>query len=166
TARRRERQIYGQRAARDVAMPLVSVTRLRLRKARYVPAFMLWSLRSKWQAERSPGFLGGILLADRERTYWTISVWRDEAAMREYRSSGAHARAMRRLPRWCDEAAAGHWEQPGSERPSANDAHARLAALGAGARFTPVEHPSPRHVAREVGPPPVREQGIPMKPKA
>src|SRR5258708_555839 len=42
-------------------MPVMSVTRLRVRSVRYLPAFVWDSFRSIQQLRGSPGFLGGML---------------------------------------------------------------------------------------------------------
>jgi len=58
-------------------MPAISVTRLRVRKWRYLPSFIIWSLRSAAQAKKAPGNLGVALLRDQNNTYWTKTVWKD-----------------------------------------------------------------------------------------
>jgi len=82
-------------------MPLVSVTRLRIRSWRYLPAFAIDALRSSRQAQRTPGFAGGWLGFAPELAFWTVTVWRNEASMRAYRDKEAHksdTRPRRRRP--------------------------------------------------------------------
>lgn len=122
-------------------MPFISITRLRLRGLRFLPGFLYYSARSARQAERSPGFLGGRLGSEPGLTFWTITAWTDEAAMRAFRSSGAHRAAMPRLAGWCDEAATGHWQQDLDEVPDWPSAHARMRESG---RAYPVRQPSSR----------------------
>ena len=71
-------------------MPLISVTRLRVRSWRYFPEFVVLSLKVVKQAERSAGFLGGKLLRNVGNVFWTMTVWKEEAAMNSFRKEGAH----------------------------------------------------------------------------
>jgi hypothetical protein len=84
-----------------------SVTRLRIRSMKYVLAFLWMTFRSQRQVLRAPGFLGGKLLLDARRTFWTLTVWENERAMKAFRGAGPHGQAMRKLVEWCDEAAYG-----------------------------------------------------------
>ena len=109
-------------------MPFVSVTRLRVRRWRYVPQFLIQSIRAARQAKRSAGSISVSVLRDIDRAFWTRTVWRDEAAMRAFMRSGVHRRIMARLPEWCDEAAPVRWVQDASEPPSWAEAHRRSEA--------------------------------------
>ena len=120
-------------------MPFVSITRLRVRSWRYVPGFLIQSLRAALQAKRATGNLAVSVLRDADRAFWTRTVWRDEAAMRAFMQSGVHRQVMARLPEWCDEAALAHWVQDRDEPPSWADAHRRLQQEG---RRSRVSHPS------------------------
>jgi hypothetical protein len=126
-------------------MNFVSVTRLRLRKLRFLPGFAWWAARSTWQCRRIEGNLRTLTIKDAGLIFWTITVWRDQAAMREFRNSGAHKVAMPKLFEWCDEATYVHWEQAGDAPPDLKIAHERLVAEGVVAR---VRHPSGNHSAR------------------
>jgi quinol monooxygenase YgiN len=126
-------------------MVFVSVTRLRIRKWRYLPAFFYYTLLSAWQARRAAGNLGLSIHRDAGQVYWTITVWRDEAAMREFRNHGAHLRAMPKLRDWCDEATYAHWEQESATPPDLATGYERLIAEGI---VSKVKHPSAEHEAR------------------
>lgn len=128
----------------------VSVTRLHLRSARFVPGFLYYTLRSLRQIRRSAGHVAREVHRDRHGAYWTLSVWRDEAAMRAFMLTGAHRRAMPKLLHWCDEAAVVHWEQAGNTLPTRRHAHQQMIALG---RPSKVNHPSARQRAFEIPPP-------------
>ena len=87
----------------------ISITRLRLRHWWYIPEFTWRSNQSIKQARGSQGFRAGRTLLDRHQTFWTLTGWDSEAAMRAYRGSGAHKVVMPKLANWCDEAAVAHY---------------------------------------------------------
>jgi hypothetical protein len=133
-------------------MPLVSVTRLRIRSVLFLPQFFWDASKSIRQVERSPGFLGGRLLVNAKNVFWTMTVWKDEEAMNAYRAGGAHLRAMPQLLNWCNEAAVVHWTQESSEIPSWHEAEQRMANEG---RRSKVNHPSPIQASNHIpGPKP------------
>jgi hypothetical protein len=146
---------------------LVSVTRLRLRGVRDVPAFFWYNFVSKRQVVRTVGFCGGRVLIDAHRTFWTLTAWEDERAMKAFRASGAHARVMPRLLHWCDEAAYAHWIPADYKLPQWQEAYERLVSEG---RLSRVANPSANHVARRFPPPrlhPLIGQDLkPVSPKA
>ncbi len=124
-------------------MPLVSVTRLRLRSIRFLPPFVPHAVRSRTQAARAPGFRGGSLLMDR-LAFWTMTAWDRPESMRAYMRDGPHRTAMPRLAAWCDEASVVHWEQEDDALPPWPEAIRRMRAEGRPSR---VRHPSPQHEA-------------------
>jgi len=128
-------------------MPFVSVTRLRLRSLRYLPAFFLYTVPAFLQVKRAQGNLAVDALNDANLTFWTKSVWKDDASMRAYMLAGAHRRAMPKLAGWCDEAAVAHWTQESAALPDWKEAHRRLIAEG---RKSKVKHPSAAHEAFEI----------------
>jgi len=69
-------------------MPFVSITRLRVRAWRYLPAFLIRSFRVARQARRATGNLGVCVLRDANLAFWTRTVWSDEAAMRSFMLRG------------------------------------------------------------------------------
>lgn len=124
---------------------LASVTRLRVRSMRYLPAFLWTTFLAQRQVLRAPGFHGGRLLIDAGRTFWTLTVWESESAMKGFRGSGPHAKVMPRLVEWCDEASYAHWTPAGDSVPSWPKAYEHLVAEG---RLSRVAHPSASHGAR------------------
>ena len=120
----------------------VSLTRLRLRSIRFLPAFAFHAIRSERQVKRAPGFLTSALLPDRSWTFWTMTGWESEASMRAYMTSGAHKQAMPHLMKWCDEASVAHWTQPEAQLVSWTEADRRMRTTG---RTSKVRHPSPQH---------------------
>ena len=131
-------------------MPLVSITRLRVRSFRYLPAFFVYSLRAAYQAKSASGNLAVSLLRDSNFTFWTRTLWTEERAMRDFMVSGVHRSLMPRLPQWCDEAAVAHWTQESREPPSWQEVIGTCKKDG---RRSPVEHPSEAHLRFEIPPP-------------
>jgi hypothetical protein len=121
-------------------MPIVSITRLRVRSWRYLPAFVIQSIRAARQARAAAGNLSVGLLRDADFAFWTRTLWTDETPMRAFMLSGTHRTVMPRLLQWCDEAAVVHWTQESSVPPSWPEAHRRLRQDG---RRSKVNHPSP-----------------------
>jgi hypothetical protein len=144
-------------------MPLISITRLHLRSQRYFPIFTVYTFASALQARRSDGFLGGALGSDAERGAWTMTAWRDEAAMHAFRNRGMHLRAMPRLLRWCDEASFAHWMQNDAALPTPDEAHRRMRAEG---HLSKVSWPSAAHAAgaKVAASPP--QIGLRLKPRS
>jgi heme-degrading monooxygenase HmoA len=124
----------------------VSVTRLRIRRLLDLPKFLWHTRHAEKQASKAAGFLGGRLLVDRHRVYWTLTGWESDKAMKAYRGSGAHGAVMKRLSVWCDEAAYAHWESTEAAVPNWPEAYEQLKSLG---KLSRVERPSPAHEARE-----------------
>jgi len=143
---------------------LVSVTRLRVRSVRYLPAFFWKTIFIQRQVIHAPGFAGGRLLNDVGWTFWTLTAWENEQAMKAFRGAAPHAKAMPRLIDWCDEASYAHWAQSGDTLPSWPEAHARLVRDG---RLSRVSHPSPNHNARHFPEPRLRPLvGTDLNPRA
>ena len=78
-------------------MALVSVTRLRVRLWRYLPAFLVQSFRVVRQAKRAEGNLAASVLRDANLAFWTRTLWRDEAVMRSFMGAGAHQRVSKQI---------------------------------------------------------------------
>jgi hypothetical protein len=125
-------------------MPIVSVTRLRMASLWSMPGFLYYSLLAARQAQRTAGFRGGWLGNEGVRSYWTSTMWDSVEAMRAFRNSGTHLKAMPKLLRWCDEASYTHWEQPEADLPTGDVAHERLLRDG---KLSKVLKPSPQHAS-------------------
>ena len=141
-------------AARRVGDPpvvtLVSVTRFHLRSVRYFPFFMIHANRTIAQIRKADGFITGAVQRDDRQAFWTLSVWRDERAMRAYGASGAHRTALPHLADWADEAGVVHWRQAGADLPSWPEAVRRLRDEGRSSRL---RHPGPAHADRSFAEP-------------
>ena len=124
-------------------MPTISVTRLRLRKWRFWPAFIFGATRAAAQAKRADGNLN-VALRGVGRVYWTMTAWRDAGALRAFMLAGSHRRSMPKLANWCDEASLVRFEHAGDTPPSWAEAERILAEQG---RTSKVDHPTPAHRA-------------------
>ena len=131
-------------------MPLISITRLRVRSWRYLPGFLFKAVGSARQAASSEGNLAVKLLRDANNTWWTSTCWDAETSMRNFMVAKPHGAAMRNLLVWCDEAALVHWSQPETALPSWTEAHRRMQVEG---RTSKVLHPSPDQLAFRIAPP-------------
>jgi hypothetical protein len=118
---------------------LVSVTRLQLRFFRFLPQFFWINRKTIQQIVKAPGFRQGLLRLGGPRVFWTVTVWKDEGSMRQYRGSGAHGQAMKLLAGWCDEASVVHWTQDTETLPDWDTMHTRMQEQG---RRSKVNHPS------------------------
>ena len=127
----------------------VSVTRLHVRKWLFWAGFFVHSHRSMRQAQSGAGFVCGSLASELPFGFWTITVWTDENAMRQFRNSAAHLKAMPKLLDWCDEASYTHWQQDDFLVPSATVAYERLRDNG---RISKVRHPSSAHASGKTAP--------------
>jgi len=120
----------------------VSVTRLRIRRWWFLPAFAIHAVRSRRQLKSSPGFVCGSLAPEPWFAFWTATVWTDEKSMKAFRNSGAHLKAMPRLSRLCDEASYVHWQQDDETIPTSAAMFERLRDTG---KLSKVLHPSVAH---------------------
>lgn len=130
-------------------MALIAITRLHVRSWRFLPDFLLHSVRIMRQARAAPGNLGAETLREAGMTFWTKTAWRDEAAMRAFMVSGAHRIVMPHLQRWCSEASVVHWEQESPRLPFWEDAGRRMQRDG---RVVPVKRPSEEQAAGRIPP--------------
>jgi heme-degrading monooxygenase HmoA len=120
-------------------MTFISITRLRVRSWRFLPFFLLQSIRAARQATKAPGNRSVSLLREPHYVFWTRTSWDSEHSMKAYILAGAHRQVMRMLLNWCDEAAVAHWTQDSAQEPAWAEAHAQVLKIG---RLSKVNHPS------------------------
>ena len=113
-------------------------------RSAFFPDFFWYTRQSIWQAKRTPGNLGVRVRITKGLAFWTLAMWRDNQAIREFVPASPHKEAMQKLPHWCDEAAFADWAQDTADWPSWETAREKLAATG---RLVAVLHPSQRHRA-------------------
>jgi hypothetical protein len=141
----------------------VSVTRLHVRKWRYLPSFVIYTYRSRRQAQIAEGFLGGRFATELPFGFWTITVWADEHAMHRFRNTADHLKAMPRLLDWCDEASYTHWQQNESSVPNATIAFERLRDTG---KLSKVRYPSAEHASGQTAPQVEPKPGPVLRPRS
>jgi heme-degrading monooxygenase HmoA len=117
-------------------MPVIVVTRLRLKNPGVFDEFFASAVAVAEQAQTSEGNLGADVLAEANNTYWTRTVWQDRDLMDAFVSGEPHLHTMSRIDDWCDEATFAEWEQPAADLPDWQDGHRRLVASGQGPTLT------------------------------
>jgi hypothetical protein len=108
------------------------------------------------QARRAKGNLAVSILREAHNTFWTRSLWSDEAAMKSFMVSGAHRTIMPKLLEWCDEASVARWTQDFAQKPTWQEVHQRMQRDGRASR---VNHPSEAHRRFDLPAPQVRRSG-------
>ena len=111
-------------------VPVIVVTRLRLRDPALFDEYFASAVAATEQAQNSDGSLGADVLAEANNTYWTRTGWRERAAMHAFVGSEPHLSIMGRLDEWCDEAPFVDWEQASAELPDWQASYGRLVADG------------------------------------
>lgn|SRR5487761_1640932 len=126
-------------------MPVIVVTRLRLRDPALLEEFFAAAVAALEQAKSSAGSLGADVLADANNVWWTATSWRDRGLLHAFVGGEPHASTMARIDGWCDEATFAEWEQATAELPDWPTGYRRLVADGQAASLT---HPSSAHETR------------------
>jgi hypothetical protein len=62
-------------------MPLMAVTRLRIRSYRFLVPFLWQAWRSFWQAKQAADSFGATWRRANGLAFWTMTVWQDDVAM-------------------------------------------------------------------------------------
>ncbi len=93
-------------------------TKLPLTAHRHVPGFLRDTLRIRAQLKSAPGLVGYGLLAELgRRTFWTVSVWEDEASLRTFAAAEPHRSITRRVPGRMGQSVFHAFEVRGAELP-------------------------------------------------
>jgi heme-degrading monooxygenase HmoA len=105
-------------------------SRFRLRRLRDVPRFFLDAMRIHRQVRAADGALGVSLVArPLQREFFTLSAWRDRAAVDALVRAEPHRSAMGRHHEDMEDAAFRFWEvPPDALPPSWDEAYRRLAS--------------------------------------
>ncbi len=126
-------------------MPLMVVTRLRLRDPALFDEFFASAVAVADQAKNSDANLAADVFADANNVYWTLTAWQARGPMQAFVGSEPHLSTMPRLDDWCDEATFVDWEQSSPDLPDWRASYERLIADG---HVASLSHPSEAHQAR------------------
>jgi quinol monooxygenase YgiN len=127
-------------------MPVIVVTRLRLRDPGFFDDFFASAVAVVQQAQATEGNLSADVLAEANNTYWTRTAWQGRAAMDSFVGTEPHLTTMSHIDDWCDEATFVDWEQAGADPPDWREGHRRIVADGQPASLT---HGTAAHDARD-----------------
>jgi quinol monooxygenase YgiN len=131
-------------------MPVIVVTRLRLKDPALLDEFFTAALAAIEQAQKSAGNLGTDALADADNAWWSVSSWQDQAPMLDFVRSEPHLSISKRLDHFCDEATFVDWEQASPDLPDWQTSWRHITADGQVADLT---QPSAANANRAFPPP-------------
>ena len=131
-------------------MPVIVVTRLRLKDPALLDEFFTAAVAAIEQAQKSDGNLGADALADANNAWWSVSAWQERRPMQAFVDREPHVSISKRLDHFCDEATFVDWEQASPDLPDWQTSWRHLTADGKVAELT---HPSDANQARAFPPP-------------
>ncbi len=143
-------------------MSLLSVTRLKLKSPRYLPAFLINTERIAREIRTSEGFLQGQLMGTFNLSMWTMTLWNSEATLKKFYLSGTHQKIMGKLSEWSSEAASVHMEVNNHQLLIWNDVIAEICRTG---YFATLQEPSLDHRNRIIQKPNLILKTIFLSPK-
>jgi hypothetical protein len=117
-------------------MPVIVVTRLRLRDPSLLDEFFTHAAAVLEQAMNSDGNLGADALAEAHDAWWSVTAWQDRLHMDAYVNTDPHRSTETLLDHLCDEATFVDWEQAGPELPDWQTSWRHLVADGHSATLT------------------------------
>ena len=117
-------------------MPVIVVTRLRLKDPALLDEFFTDAVAAIEQATKSAGNLGADALADANNAWWSVSAWQDRGQMQAYVDREPHQGISRRLDHFCDEATFVDWEQASPDLPDWQTSWRHLTTDGKAAELT------------------------------
>lgn len=122
---------------------LVMASRLPLARYRDIPAFLRGTLAIRRQLATAEGLVGYALDARLlSKTFWTLSVWRDEQALRAFAAARPHSDVVRSTRPHMRPTTFVTWTEPSDEVPvSWQRARQRIAENSATASREP-DHPA------------------------
>jgi hypothetical protein len=118
-------------------MPVIVVTRLRLKDPALLDEFFTAAVAATEQAQKSDGNLGVDALADANNAWWSVSAWAGRPPMQAFVDAEPHAGISQRLDHF--------WEQDSPALPDWQTSWRHLTADGKVAELT---HPSEANQTR------------------
>ena len=131
-------------------MPVIVVTRLRLKDPALLDEFFTAAVAAIEQAQKSAGNLGADALADANNAWWSVSAWQERQPMLAFVNSEPHPSISQRLDHFCDEATFVDWEQASPALPDWPTSWRHITADGQVAELTDA---SPANQTRDFPPP-------------
>ena len=131
-------------------MPVIVVTRLRLKDPALLDEFFTDAVAAIEQAQKSDGNLGADALADANNAWWSVSAWTGRDPMQAFVGAQPHLTIQGRLDHYCDEATFVDWDQDSPDLPDWQTSWRHLVADGHVATLT---HPSDANQTRAFPPP-------------
>jgi hypothetical protein len=126
-------------------MPVIVVTRLRLKDKGLFDDFFAAAVTATEQATGTDGNLAADVLADAGDVYWTRTSWRDRSAVDSYAGSDPHRTISGRLDEFCCEATFVDWEQADGALPDWQVCYRHIVADGT---VGPLSQPSDANATR------------------
>ena len=117
-------------------MPVIVVTRLRLKDPALLDEFFTDAVAAIEQAQKSEGNLGADALADADNAWWSVSAWQERRPMQAFVRSEPHLTIGTRLDHYCDEATFVDWEQDTPQLPDWQTCWRHLVADGKAAKLS------------------------------
>lgn len=115
----------------DAAPMILLASRFQLRRYRDVVPFFVSALRIDAQVRRSDGAIGLALIAQPlRRTFYTLSAWRDHAAIDAMIASEPHRSVMSRYHELTTDSHFTTWSAPAGTPPTWQDARHHLSTPG------------------------------------
>ena len=142
---------------KETAMPVIVVTRLRLKDPALLDEFFTDAVAAIEQAMKSEGNLGADALADANNAWWSVSAWQDRRQMRAYVDREPHQGISTRLDHFCDEATFVDWEQASPDLPDWQTSWRHLITDGKVAALT---YASAANQTRDFPPPVQPSPGV------
>lgn len=131
-------------------MPVIVVTRLRLKNPALLDEFFAAAVAIVEQAQKSAGNLGVDALADANNAWWSVSSWQDRDPMQAFVVAEPHLTIQGRLDHFCDEATFVDWEQDDPALPDWQTSYRHLVGDG---QVAELSQPSGAHQTRAFPPP-------------